>query len=1697
MEPIKHWYLHIDLDAFFASVEQLDNPDLRGKPVIVGGLPEDRRSVVSTASYEARKYGVHSAMPTFQAYRLCPDGIFVRGRMHRYAELSYQIMNIFRDYSPDVDQMSIDEAFVDLTGTEKLFGPPAETAALIKKRVKKETGLTVSMGLASTKYLAKIASGLNKPDGFCHIRHGDEQNFMLNLPLNKVWGLGPKSLELIRSKGLTSTKDIFERDYDTLEFLFGKNMASFLFNVVRGIEKTSFSRETKSHSISAETTFPYDLTDIYMIETELLELAHGVFFRLLKEESFSRTAFVKIRYDDFSTCTVQETTERNIITLDTFYEIIKRLFEKKYQNGRGIRLLGVGFENIVKEEKPYQQDLFANNDEKKQAVEKAILNLSKKHPEIKVQKARTLKAVLLLLLIGSGGNRLKAEEFKDIKNIPPLDAPERESPASLFDYELDDQNHVDFTASGLWKAEFQGGLDFTFGNGTTPGASPQLPVFKQEVELSTMLTLNNKWYFQADFADEFSKNTFAFGYKSDNLIRHFRLANRGITMSRGYSAEYFGNGLQGGNNQAPGASLLLKPQNEKWQADFLVRYDMTEVKSATYYGMNKATDITLSPADFIYGVEFRFPEQAADLLAQIDAVYIESANGTLRDARGKKYRELTRDEFAALTSESRLFISKDAGGGKNAKGEVPAILVSFSSDACVDAVIAAAGNYSSPDTFLGKIKSELGDGGKYKLENFTGDTKTAIEGKPALIIQDEGVFSPFLCPGIYSTGKYESDLTVQAGKSGNTVSKYKAVSSQDFYTSLYEDFFNEKELFTKIINTNAENSVYPFAEDCPEIYLGLANKTSLEIHSRVYTPIKEIFISKNAAGGTVQVYKNGILLPGISYNENTGVVNLNTSISPTDKILVTWQEETSDFSAGALAIGAGYKINLLPGWDADIILTARQSINQKDNYFYPENQKNSFAALSAGTQFEKNGLKITEKTNISVLDENTSKGLLLYSWDELWDNYEQNLKEALYPEKLEKDQPEKASAVYFSPSDFSSYKLINIELDFSEVKENYTAPLQIILDEDSGTRENGKEALRLVLKENTAITNVIKSETSTLHTIQINLENKTISFDDTNLSAETYELEINSAVIPSRLMIENSFSDYIYITKLSYEKARPYGIFKNYLAAEYKKEGALLQIRNFDLIKNLQLNTETTQSSGSFSSPEFFINTKSNAEVTIAQIKLGANLSSETDEITEAGHSIKTDGKLFGLFYAEDTFQNDFSSSEFRKQNDFSLDLNKIKIPVQMSIKTNASSNPYLEKQDTELVLDYTQSIKSTQFSIGTKVTAAQKVIPALTVDDSSYIQGWKDISALAFSIGNEDASDRNTQYSAYLGGVFPFEKKGLTIKPKLTYELSDNYNINAPGLLFSDKEQVKFSIPFTGNKKAFSFEISRNGGGTHTPDQGGTYLTDTQKLFNLQNERFWFYTQLPFYELFDSHILDALPQNTSYSTKYEAIFRRTLYNSIKDLYVPSAVTVAVNRELKNTLPETDLYQFKVVVTNNSINNFGSNSLSKKFLWFRQEELTSNISAILKLPANDAKNYKLKIQAFSQLLLFISEKSTLTEIFDFSIENTADWKLRDTITYTRPSQNSLIAELIHRFIPDSQKASASSTFSISRKDSINFEIGELEKNLFQKYEYEHTVSVEFMEYYSLFAGLSTSLLLNQEKADNLNVSLNLGAKVEF
>jgi DNA polymerase-4 len=388
------YFIHADLDAFYASVEQLDNPEYRGKPVIVGGLPEDRRSVVSTASYEARKFGVHSAMPIAQAYKLCPRGIFLRGRMGRYREKSDEIMTIFQDFSPDVEQLSIDEAFIDITGTEKLFGPLEETAKKLKKRVINETGLTVSTGLASNKYVAKIASGMSKPDGLFAIVPGDEEKFMRALPAGKIWGAGGKTQELFKKYGLKTCEDIYRLSKETLASMFGNSFGIFLYRAVRGEPAENFDHERGSHSMSAERTFEYDLYDEFVIETALLEICETLIFRLISCKAESATVSLKIRYSDFSVESVRETFRDPVLTLNDFYKKVLDLFHRKYHKGKslGIRLIGVGFMNLETESPARQKDLFDMGSEKERRLEESILKINTKHPNAVLRRGRSTLA---------------------------------------------------------------------------------------------------------------------------------------------------------------------------------------------------------------------------------------------------------------------------------------------------------------------------------------------------------------------------------------------------------------------------------------------------------------------------------------------------------------------------------------------------------------------------------------------------------------------------------------------------------------------------------------------------------------------------------------------------------------------------------------------------------------------------------------------------------------------------------------------------------------------------------------------------------------------------------------------------------------------------------------------------------------------------------------------------------------------------------------------------------------------------------------------------------------------------------------------------------------------------------------------------------------------------------------------------------
>jgi len=339
-------FIHADLDAFYASVEQLDHPEYRGKPVIVGGLPGDRRSVAATASYEARTFGVHSAMPIAEAARLCPQGIFLRGRMARYREKSEEIMAIFRDFAPEVQQLSIDEAFLDISGMERILGTPREAGVKLKDRVLRETGLRISLGFASNKYLAKIASGLSKPDGLFVVPRGEEEAFMRSLPVGKIWGAGAKTQGIFQKHGFKTGEDLYRLSPQVLSSLFGKAMGHFLYLAVRGQPAENFETDRGSRSLSTERTFDYDLYDEFVIETALFDLCQTLLWRLLGSPWQSRTAAIKIRYGDFSTEGARKTWQYPVRGLTDLYDRLLDLFREKYRPGKGVRLLGVGLLNL-------------------------------------------------------------------------------------------------------------------------------------------------------------------------------------------------------------------------------------------------------------------------------------------------------------------------------------------------------------------------------------------------------------------------------------------------------------------------------------------------------------------------------------------------------------------------------------------------------------------------------------------------------------------------------------------------------------------------------------------------------------------------------------------------------------------------------------------------------------------------------------------------------------------------------------------------------------------------------------------------------------------------------------------------------------------------------------------------------------------------------------------------------------------------------------------------------------------------------------------------------------------------------------------------------------------------------------------------------------------------------------------------------
>ena len=336
------WIMHIDMDAFFASVEQLDNPELKGKPLIVGG--QSCRGVVSTCSYEARKFGVHSAMPMVEARRLCPHAEFLPGRMWRYEEVSREIMRIFHEEAPLVEQLSIDEAFLDVSGMERLCKDVRNVGWRIKERIKNEIGLTCSVGLAPNKFLAKMASDLQKPDGFTVITHEKARSFIAPLPVTKIFGIGGAAKQMLAQFGIATIGQLANADRSILQKVFGKN-ADKVQHLAMGLDDRPVIPETAPKSIGRETTFEKDLYTFEDCKAAILELSGQTGFRLRNKGYSGRTVTLKVKFKDFKIITRSISSEGDISCDEEIFNLaVKLLKDVAYENG--VRLLGVTVSNL-------------------------------------------------------------------------------------------------------------------------------------------------------------------------------------------------------------------------------------------------------------------------------------------------------------------------------------------------------------------------------------------------------------------------------------------------------------------------------------------------------------------------------------------------------------------------------------------------------------------------------------------------------------------------------------------------------------------------------------------------------------------------------------------------------------------------------------------------------------------------------------------------------------------------------------------------------------------------------------------------------------------------------------------------------------------------------------------------------------------------------------------------------------------------------------------------------------------------------------------------------------------------------------------------------------------------------------------------------------------------------------------------------
>ncbi|MGH7496972.1 MAG: DNA polymerase IV [bacterium] len=341
------WVLHLDMDAFYAAVEELDHPAYRGKPLVVGADPKGGRGrgVVSTANYAARKFGIHSAQPISQAYRLCPQAIFVPGRPQRYGEVSKHVMKILADFSPVRQQISIDEAFLDVTQTANGFGGPRSLAEKLKARIRTETGLTASVGLAANMFVAKVASDLQKPDGLTICQPGQEKGFLAALPIKKLWGVGPKTEASLRTCGFVTIGDLAKCPQEILIKKMGK-WGAHLWQLTNGLDERAVQDWGPRKSISQEHTWDEDVGDPQIVERRLWKIADDLSGYMRAEKIKGRVLTLKIRLEGFLTYTRRQTLGARTNDAEHMRETAIMLFRNFDRAGKRVRLIGINMSDF-------------------------------------------------------------------------------------------------------------------------------------------------------------------------------------------------------------------------------------------------------------------------------------------------------------------------------------------------------------------------------------------------------------------------------------------------------------------------------------------------------------------------------------------------------------------------------------------------------------------------------------------------------------------------------------------------------------------------------------------------------------------------------------------------------------------------------------------------------------------------------------------------------------------------------------------------------------------------------------------------------------------------------------------------------------------------------------------------------------------------------------------------------------------------------------------------------------------------------------------------------------------------------------------------------------------------------------------------------------------------------------------------------